>query len=220
MSLIKKIKSLVLPAKGFDSKEYWERRYSSGGSSGPGSHNHLARFKARVINAIVRDNEITTVAEFGCGDGNQLALAEYPSYVGIDISDVALQGCRRAFSSDPSKRFIRLEDSGGLIADMALSLDVIYHLTEDEAFEAHIHRLFSSAQRMVVIYSSNMQDPPSGPAHVRHREFTKFVATACPEWHLREVIKNEYPYVDDYRSQSFSDFYIYEKLRAAGGPYA
>ena len=46
----------------------------------------LAAFKAEVPNDFVRARGIDSVIEFGCGDGAQLALAEYPAYVGIDVS--------------------------------------------------------------------------------------------------------------------------------------
>lgn len=37
-------------------------------------------------NDFVRARGIDSVIEFGCGDGAQLALAEYPAYGGIDVS--------------------------------------------------------------------------------------------------------------------------------------
>ena len=42
----------------------------------------LAKFKARVMNDFVRENGIRSVIELGCGDGMQLALADYPRYLG------------------------------------------------------------------------------------------------------------------------------------------
>jgi hypothetical protein len=39
--------------------------------------------------------------------------------------------------------------------DLELSLDVIYHLVEDEVFDAYMRSLFAHAGRFVVIYSSN-----------------------------------------------------------------
>ena len=33
----------------------------------------LARYKAEVVNAFVHDHGVTTVADFGCGDGNVAA---------------------------------------------------------------------------------------------------------------------------------------------------
>src|ERR1700689_4886366 len=70
----------------FHSPSYWDSRYAGGGNSGDGSYGNLAKFKASVLNQFVAENRIASVVEFGCGDGNQVSLAEYPRYVGIDVS--------------------------------------------------------------------------------------------------------------------------------------
>jgi len=43
---------------GFDSDEYWESRYKSGENSGAGSYGRLAKFKAKIINNFVSNNNI------------------------------------------------------------------------------------------------------------------------------------------------------------------
>src|SRR5690625_7083258 len=68
------------------SQEYWEQRYASGVHSGAGSYKKFAQFKADTLNRFVSEHGIRTVTEFGCGDGNQLLLAQYPQYLGIDVS--------------------------------------------------------------------------------------------------------------------------------------
>jgi hypothetical protein len=60
------------------SSNYWNRRYKDGGNSGPGSYDRLAEFKADFLNRFVGENRITSVVEYGCGDGAQLSLARYP----------------------------------------------------------------------------------------------------------------------------------------------
>src|ERR1035438_7415845 len=72
------------------SAEYWERRYSNGGNSGVGSYSVFAELKADVLNRFVSTHHVRTVIEFGCGDGNQLSLAEYPSYLGFDVSNTVI----------------------------------------------------------------------------------------------------------------------------------
>jgi hypothetical protein len=54
---------------------FWENNYQKGGDSGSGSYDQLAIFKADIINSFIKQNNIKTVIEFGCGDGNQLSLA-------------------------------------------------------------------------------------------------------------------------------------------------
>jgi SAM-dependent methyltransferase len=193
------------------SEDYWEQRYASGGHSGAGSYRKFAQFKANVLNRFVSENAIRTVIEFGCGDGNQLLLAKYPKYLGVDVSPTAVELCRNLFASDDNKDFRVLSDYAHESAELALSLDVIYHLVEDEVFAEYMHTLFSSAERYVIIYASNFDDPDqkSGP-HVRHRRFTRWVESHLPDWKLCQHIPNKYPYRGDYRKGSFADFYVYE----------
>jgi hypothetical protein len=73
------------------SGDYWKRRYRGGGNSGAGSYDHLAHFKAEVINDYVRKHDIQSVIEFGCGDGNQLSLLQVPCYAGLDISPTVIE---------------------------------------------------------------------------------------------------------------------------------
>lgn len=82
-----------------NSAQYWQDRYKLGGTSGAGSYGRLAQFKADFLNNFVRENAIQTVVEYGCGDGAQLSLAQYPSYTGFDVSSLAVENCRRRFST-------------------------------------------------------------------------------------------------------------------------
>ena len=91
----------INPPKPFiGSKNYWIERYDSGGNSGDGSYGKLAEFKAEILNEFVQQNNIKTIIEYGSGDGNQLTLAEYPSYTGFDVSPKALSLCREKFLND------------------------------------------------------------------------------------------------------------------------
>ena len=93
---------------------------------------------------------------------------------------------------------------------MALSLDVIFHLVEDDVFENYMHNLFMSSAKHVCIYSSDIDNRIA--THVRERRFTEYVKKAFPEWELVEYIKNRYPYsIEDPENTSFCDFYFYIK---------
>lgn len=195
------------------SASYWESRYQTGGTSGAGSYNRLAEFKARMLNDFVRERDVKSVLELGCGDGAQLELTEYPRYIGCDVSAAAVEMCRARYANDPSKEFLLLDElPTDLSSDLALSLDVVYHLVEDEVFAAHMATLFDHADRFVIIYSSN-QDSPQPTAHVRHRRFTDWVDTSRPNWRLSFTVPNAYPF-DPKRSEetSFADFFVYERV--------
>lgn len=195
----------------FESGAYWESRYGQGGNSGDGSYGVLAAFKAEFLNDFVRTHGIRTVLEFGCGDGNQLTLAAYPQYLGYDVSRNAIARCRALFAQDATKRFRTMEEYRGETAELTLSLDVIYHLVEDSTFEDYMHRLFCAAERFAIIYSSNFDERPGNAPHVRHRQFTSWIAANVPGWQLVSHVRNRYPYDAVNARGSHADFFVFAK---------
>jgi SAM-dependent methyltransferase len=200
------------------SRDYWEQRYAEGKDSGPGSHGQLAAFKAEVLNGFVRSRDIRSVIEFGCGDGNQLALADYPAYTGLDVSKTAIAQCTERFGHDRTKHFLLYDPRSfadtrpSLRAELALSLDVIYHLVENETYEQYLVHLFSAAERFVIIYSSDTDENPSLQApHVKHRRFSARVEKNLSAWTMVEKIPNRFPFQDDDTGGSFADFFIYQR---------
>jgi len=195
------------------SEKYWADRYNSGGNSGDGSYGKLSEFKAEVINGFLTENNINTVIEYGCGDGNQLLLANYPKYLGFDVSSKALSMCEEKFSTDTTKTFKLLENYTNDRAELTLSLDVIYHLIEDSVFSDYMKRLFDSADRFVIVYASNRDESDRDQApHVKHRNFTKWVDEMRSDWGLIKHIPNKYTFNSNTGNGSFADFYIYKKL--------
>lgn len=217
MRLLNKMRVVVFKKKGegwSGSADYWEKRYLSGGNSGAGSYNKLSEFKAEVLNQFVKEHNINSVIEWGCGDGNQLALADYPSYVGIDIAREAIKICEIKFKMDSSKHFFWSGDKGFHLsqkADLAISLDVIYHLVEDSVFDTYMRQLFESAKRYVCIYSCNDDYILTKYKHIKHRIFTNWIEKELTEtWVLDSIVKNRYPYDPSHQgTTSWSDFYFY-----------
>lgn len=198
--------------KSFEGSEaYWEKRYQQGGHSGAGSYNNLAAFKADVLNAFVADHHIQSVIEFGSGDGNQLKLFQFPFYTGVDVSRIAIEKCQLEFANDSTKRFIHSSAYTHINADLSMSLDVIYHLVEDEIFDAYMRQLFESGERFVIIYSSNYEDDGTYASHVKPRKFTDWVEKNT-SFRLLQLIPNAFPFdAEKPDSTSFADFYIYKR---------
>ena len=192
------------------SAHFWEGNYAQGRTSGCGSYGELAEGKGRFLNELVRARAVRSVIEFGCGDGNQLSLADYPRYTGLDVSRSAVRLCQQRFAGDPAKSFFLYDgtcftDRAGIFtAELALSLDVVYHLTEDAVFEAYLTHLFAAGQRLVVIYSTDSEFSGTAP-HVRHRRFTPWVEANCPGWHLTGVTEGPSS------EQARADFFVYER---------
>jgi SAM-dependent methyltransferase len=206
------------------SARYWERRYARGGDSGEGSRGAHAEFKAEVLNRLVAEHRMESVVEFGCGDGQQLALAAYPRYLGFDVSPTTLRRTIARFADDPSKSFALYDpecfaDRAGLVtADLSVSLDVIYHLVEDRVYELHLKHVFAAARRRVALFTSDADDPSlSGTfaPHVRHRPVVRDIAARFPEWRLRERIENPHDRCEGTCSGTFAGFFIYERTDAS-----
>lgn len=200
------------------SKSYWDRRYALGGNSGAGSQSKLAQFKAEYVNKFVAHNRVESVIEYGCGDGRQLALARYPRYFGVDVSKTAIDLCRNLYAGDDSKVF-GLSAPRGVSFDLALSLDVIYHLVEDEVFTGYMAQLFRNEHRWVIIYASNVSQedfalsyPDPIAPHVKHRRFTDWISLHAPDWQLLDHAPNAYPFrADDPANSSFAEFFVYSR---------
>jgi len=131
----------------------------------------------------------------------------------LDVSRAAIGLCKSRFADDPSKSFFLYEgdsfvDRMGLFAaDLAISLDVVYHLIEDQVFETYMEHLFSAGQRYVVVYSTNQAMRDDAP-HVRHRQFSLWVDDHCPQWRLTDVVQG--PSSLPRRA----DFFVYERDNA------
>jgi hypothetical protein len=192
------------------SRDYWEKRYSVGGNSGRGSYGELAKYKADILNHFIQEKNISSVMEFGCGDGNQLTLASYPLYTGLDVSATAIQTCIQKFSADTTKSFY-LYDSKAFQdhaqrfrSTLCLSLDVVYHLIEWEVYEAYLHDLFETAEKYVIIYAWDVEGV--NKVHVQHRKFSQWIETNKKNWTLIKV-NTHIP-----KHAEACDFFFYEKI--------
>lgn len=148
-------------------RAYWEARYALGGDSGAGSAGEQAEGKAAYVNDLIRREQVQSVVDWGCGDGQQLdVLALPPAYLGIDLSATAVARC---LARHPGRAFMSWvgDPPVEIRADLALSLDVIFHLVQDADFEAYWSRLFNSATRLVLVHATDHD--AAGARHVRHR---------------------------------------------------
>jgi SAM-dependent methyltransferase len=195
--MIKKARNFIFPGSAL----YWEKRYHRNGTSGSGSYGKSAEYKAEFLNRFVKNRHIQSVIEFGCGDGNQATQFDFPSYIGLDISRTAIEKCTRLFKEDHAKRFfIRDKNTTGLKAELAISLDVIYHLIEEEVYEYYMMNLFASATKYVIIYAWDVEEEKK--YHVRHRKFTQWIERNIADFQL----------IERTTKSSYCDFFIYKKI--------
>ena len=193
------------------SAAFWDRHYAAGGTSGPGSRGVLARMKADMVNRLITDYSVESVVELGCGDGYQASLLVAKHYTGLDVAPRAVRLCTERFRHDTAKSFLLYTPGvplpGGvqIQADMALSLDVIFHLVEQGVYERYMTDLFRLARRAVVIYSTNGDVARREPKYTKRRVFTDWIRANVTGWELTEQHLNPYPEL------SRCGFYVYTR---------
>lgn len=174
---------------------YWENRYEEGGNSGAGSYGSAALDKARFINLHLNEMNLASVIDFGCGDGNQLGLLNLSnrSYIGLDVSAQAINICESLFQGEKMtfKHVVSYEDLQIPFSDLALSMDVIYHLTEDQTYFNYLNKLFTSA-KYVIIYSMDFE-VPNWSGHSRPRKFSEDIRRLFPNTKLVTRISSTIP---------------------------
>ena len=136
----------------------WENRYKANGNSGAGSYGVLCEYKAKFINKFIIDNNCKNVIEFGSGDGNQMSYFKVNQYTGVDISETIINRCKQKYSHLENLKFVTYDEYYKMSSnfDLALSLDVIYHLVDDNIYEKYMNDLFNSTNKFVIIYSSRL----------------------------------------------------------------
>lgn len=164
-----------------NSKQFWQQRYFWGGNSGKGSYGTEARFKAETLNKLIKNYNIKTVIDLGCGDGHNALFYEVNQYIGFDVSKDAIAICQKRFSNHPSFHFyeINIRNLGKIERQkhtlspvLVISFDVIFHLVEDEIYDEYLARLEQLSENYSLIYSTDF-DAKASQAHVRHRNFSK-----------------------------------------------
>jgi len=168
----------------FNSKEYWEARYQGGGNSGIGSYGVSANIKAEYINSVISKYNIKTINDLGHGDGNQIGLLKgFDQYTGYDVSSTIRNKCILQYQDDRRYTFIDNE-SQFKQADLAMSLDVLYHLTEQEVFVEYIDKLFSIGE-YILIYAEDRDH--IGNSHVLCRKFTDYISDVYNNFSLLDI---------------------------------
>ena len=116
------------------------------------------------------------------------------------------------FKSDSSRHFKLVESYRGEKADLSLSLDVIYHLIEDDIYDAYMKRLFSSSNKFVIVYSSNSNGDEYNTTvpHIKHRRFTDWLEESSAPFKLVKHIPNKFPERADDPGSTFADFFIFQ----------
>jgi SAM-dependent methyltransferase len=186
---------------------YWERRYRDGRTSGAGSEGDEGAYKAAYLSDFIAEHDVKTIVDWGCGDGQVLDLVDLhdAQYIGLDVSPTIVERMR-AKGLGPRCLFHTTDAFVTLTRthfDLALSFDVLFHFPDDADYDAYLMQLFQSAEKYVMIYSTNYAGGRTA-RHVFRREFTPDIAERFPEWELTTV---ETPL-----REGLASFFVYEKV--------
>lgn len=180
----------------FNSKEYWENRYKSGGNSGAGSQGIIAQYKASIINDFVKKNNIQTVCELGCGDW-LFSLFDVPEYTGYDVSEFVVERNKKQYKHKFTTSINELTSY-----DLIISMDVILHLIEEDVYQQYMKDLFRLSNKYVIIYSTNWDEILGGV----HNKFRKFISDVPENFELIEFIDN--PHKGEHTQ---ADFFMFRR---------
>jgi len=185
-------------------QNYWEERYRSGGNSGLGSYGHENQFKINYIKNIIQAHSIQSINDFGCGDGNQIeGLVDLVNYKGYDISKTAVEICKERYK-DASNFNFSLDFTDWTQADLCMSLDVLYHIVEDDLFYEYVMNLFNYSLSYILIYS--VESNLLRSHHAKSREFVQYIIS---EYNCQLIETNKYPPKD--RKDNGVGFYLFKK---------
>lgn len=187
---------------------YWERRYRDGRTSGAGSEGDEGAYKAAYLSKFIANHDVKTVVDWGCGDGQVLELVDLhdAQYIGVDISPLMIARLRNDEAFPGPRYLFHTIDSFSTGTrtqlELALSFDVLFHFPDDRDYGEYLLRLFQSAEKYVMIYSTNYAGGRTA-RHVYRREFTPDIAELFPDWELTTV---ETPL-----REGLASFFVYEK---------
>jgi len=189
--------------------EIWKNRPNN---SGLGSRGLLAKFKADFVNNFIKENNIETLFDFGCGDLHNSSMIEVSEYLGIDIvghkipKEVKADSFRTAVSR--FDEFVCEEP-----ADMTLCMDVLYHILngEEEYLKATLEKLVECSKRYIVIYAQDSKRTDLGWENVEHMHNGPW--RQLLEKHNVKLIQQQAK--EDYGTGPSSEavFFVYEKRK-------
>lgn len=186
------------------SAQYWEDRYANGENSF--AHADMSMngpsilFKSTVVKSVARMLDLRSCIDFGCGDMHTAMLFGFEDYVGVDVSPTLIQRLREL---NPRGKFFLLGEQIPCEPkpDCCLSLDVAYHIVEQDAFQDHFDALFRHASKAVILYTTDTQVNNHSSQHIRHR----LVPFAPAGWTMKCRIPSR-PMIP-----SNADFFIYTR---------
>lgn len=152
-------------------KDFWNKRYTSGETSGAGSYGEQLAKKLKWLTGL---EGVKTISEVGCGDfnfGNQLTkLYTDAEYVGLDISEYIVY---KNQYFNPEHKFMVLGETYPP-ADLLLCVDVLFHVLDDNEVEEILRKLERAWTKYLVITAYERAEPMYNHVRIRKFDYQRF----------------------------------------------
>jgi hypothetical protein len=129
-------------------EEYWEKRYTNGGTSGTGSIGLLREWKWQVIDRVV--GRPGSVVDVCCGDLTFWENRDCENYTGIDVSSAVIERDRKA---RPSWSFVcaPAEIRQDIKGEVVFCMDALFHVMDDDKYDRIVMNLACYSTRWIVV---------------------------------------------------------------------
>jgi SAM-dependent methyltransferase len=138
-----------------DNAEFWNQRYRRFPQlgAGPGSRGYAASYKNALVKQVTIQHNIRSIIDIGCGDLCWLdqELLEGCSYVGLDISTVAIEKARAAYPSLQFTAFDVTAQPVGFQSDLVVSFDVLIHQVDIRPFQAGLGNMLAAIGKIGLV---------------------------------------------------------------------
>ena len=150
----------------FIAKDYWDKRYAIGRTSGYGSYDIQLTKKLNWLKGL----PIKTITEIGCGDFNfgRYLMELYPkaTYTGQDISEVIIKRNNKLY---PYKFTNDMPLPG---ADLTLCIDVLFHVLDDVDYEVLLLNLKQALRWGKYLALTAYEKEQIASPHLKIRKFS------------------------------------------------
>jgi 2-polyprenyl-3-methyl-5-hydroxy-6-metoxy-1,4-benzoquinol methylase len=147
---------------------FWSARYALHPElgSGVGSRGKALADKRRVVEQLISVLHVESVVDIGGGDGATLeGLARAIEHRATDVAPGA-EGPYLQRNPDASFTWSDIATDATVVADLAICLDVVIHLSEEDGYRAAVRNVLASGRVASLI--SGFDHAPYGPGSMTH----------------------------------------------------
>ena len=152
-------------SKSFDNRLFWDLRYAEDPElgSGLGSRELPLLYKRQILRQTRARFDPGSILDIGCGDQSVCPDIPDDTYLGIDISPIAVEWNR----THRPQRSCRVGDFLGIdlpVSDLTVCFDVLVHQSTPEIYRRSVERILSLTRVCAVV--SGFESAPAEPSDI------------------------------------------------------